>query len=57
MKTRRGMGRSNSDTMAVALIGATFAVVTLLLGQALLTLRSHELMVEATLEDFAGFAS
>ena len=57
MMTRRGTGRSSPDTMAVALLGATFVVVTLLLGQALMTLRSHELMVEATLEDFAGFAS
>jgi len=57
MKTKRGTGRSNPDTPAVALIGATFVVVTLLLTQALMTLRAHELMVEATLEDFAGFAS
>jgi len=45
------------DTLAVALLGATFLVVTLLLGQALMTLRSNELMVEATLDDFAGFAA
>ena len=57
METRGGTRRPNPDTPAVALIGATFVVVTLLLGQALMTLRSHELMVEATLEDFAGFAS
>ena len=49
--------RWHPDTLAVALLGATFLVVTILLGQALLTLRSHELTVEATLEDFAGFAS
>ena len=45
------------ETVVVALLGATFAVVGLLLAQSVMALRAHERMVEATLQDFAAFAS
>jgi signal transduction histidine kinase len=45
------------ERVAVALLGATFLVTALLLGQAVLALRSQERLVEATLRDFAAFAA
>ena len=45
MGTRRN--QLHPETLAVALLGTTFLVVTLLLVQALLTLRAHERTLEA----------
>jgi len=53
----RGAGRWSSDTIVVALLAATLAVVSVLLAQALVTVRAHERVVAATLDDFAAYAA
>jgi len=57
MNAKHGAGGSRKDRLIVGLLGATFVAVGLLLAQAFTTVRSHERMIEATLEDFAGFAA
>ena len=57
MNAKHGAGGSRKDRLIVGLLGATFAAVGLLLAQAFTTVLSHERMIEATLQDFAGFAA
>ena len=57
MSGRHGPPRPNPETGALALLGVLFVVVALLLGQAVLALRSHERVVQTSLEDLAGFAA
>jgi signal transduction histidine kinase len=52
-----GTTKWHPERMAVALFGAAFLVVGLFLAQSLLTLRTHERVVDATLKDFAAFAA
>ena len=44
------------EAVAASLLGAAFVVMAALLLQAVATVRTHERVVTATLEDFAGFA-
>ena len=57
MNAKHGAGGSRKDRLIVGLLGATFAAVGLLLAQAFTTVLSHQRMIEATLQDFAGFAA
>ena len=57
MRDQAKVRGSRTDKLTVVLLAATFLVVAVLLGQALMTMRSHRMLVEATLEDFATFAA
>jgi signal transduction histidine kinase len=57
MRISRAGIRPSLDTVAVALLGVSSLVVAALLAQSLLTLRSHERTVAATLADFSAFAA